>query len=248
MTAALGVAARSRGSAATASLLRLRGVTKTYDKNEAAVRALAGIDLDIGAGEYIGVMGPSGSGKTTLMDILGCLSRPTSGLYEFSGARVDQLDEAQLATLRGQRIGFVFQAFNLLPRLSAVENVELPLLYQRVGRKERRQRALQLLDRVGLGHRAEHQPSELSGGERQRVAIARALINSPPVILADEPTGALDTNTGNTILDLLEALHVEGRTLIVVTHDPRIGGRVERLLRLKDGLVVEDTRVRTTQL
>lgn len=247
MMAAPAVASGTSDQGAANALLHLRGITKIYDKNEAAVQALAGVDLDIGSGEYIGIMGPSGSGKTTLMDILGCLSRPTTGLYEFGGARVDQLDEAKLAALRGQRIGFVFQAFNLLPRLSAVENVELPLLYQRVGRKERRERALQLLERVALGHRAEHQPNELSGGERQRVAIARALINNPPVILADEPTGALDTNTGNTILDLLEALHAEGRTLIVVTHDPRIGERVDRILRLKDGLVEEDTRAQTAQ-
>lgn len=223
-------------------MIRLRSITKVYDKGEAAVQALAGVDLDIAAGEYIGVMGPSGSGKTTLMDILGCLSRPTTGTYELSGERVDQLDEAELAALRGQRIGFVFQSFNLLPRLTAVENVELPLLYQRVRRHERRQRAAHLLERVGLGTRGTHLPSELSGGERQRVAIARALVNNPPVILADEPTGALDTNTGNTILDLLESLHGEGHTLIVVTHDPRIGERVRRMLKLKDGLVVEDTR------
>ncbi len=223
-------------------MIRLRAITKVYDKDEAAVRALAGIDLAIDAGEYVGVMGPSGSGKTTLMDVIGCLSRPTSGTYEFAGQRVDQLDDAALATVRGRRIGFVFQSFNLLPRLTAVENVELPLLYQRVRRAERRQRALHLLDRVGLGRRGEHRPSELSGGERQRVAIARALVNDPPVILADEPTGALDSHSGDAILDLLESLHREGHTLIVVTHDPRIGERVHRVLRLRDGAIEDDAR------
>ncbi len=223
-------------------MIRLRGITKVYDKDEAAVQALAGIDLDIAAGEYVGVMGPSGSGKTTLMDVIGCLSRPTAGTYEFVGQRVDQLDDAALATLRGRRIGFVFQSFNLLPRLTAVENVELPLLYQRVRRRERRQRAELLLERIGLGRRAGHRPNELSGGERQRVAIARALVSAPPIILADEPTGALDSHTGNAILDLLESLHREGRTLIVVTHDPRIGERVERVLRLRDGTIEDDVR------
>ena len=223
-------------------MIRLRGITKVYDKDEAAVQALAGIDLDIAAGEYVGVMGPSGSGKTTLMDVIGCLSRPTAGTYEFVGQRVDQLDDAALATLRGRRIGFVFQSFNLLPRLTAVENVELPLLYQRVRRRERRQRAELLLERIGLGRRAGHRPNELSGGERQRVAIARALVSAPPIILAAEPTGALDSHTGNAILDLLESLHREGRTLIVVTHDPRIGERVERVLRLRDGTIEDDVR------
>jgi len=221
-------------------LIRLRTIAKVYDAGEAAVHALAGVDLDIASGEYIGVMGPSGSGKTTLMDILGCLSRPTGGTYELDGQRVDQLDDAALARVRGERIGFVFQTFNLLPRLTAVENVELPLLYRRVARRQRRERARQLLGRVGLSHRGDHHPNQLSGGERQRVAIARALINHPPLILADEPTGALDTSTGNAILDLLESLHHDGHTLIVVTHDPRIGERVRRTLDLRDGRIERD--------
>jgi putative ABC transport system ATP-binding protein len=224
-------------------VISLREVTKVYDMGETAVRALNGIDLDIVAGEYIGVMGPSGSGKTTLMDIIGCLSRPSAGAYQFEGRRVDAITDVGLAALRGERIGFVFQTFNLLPRLTAVENVELPLLYRRVARRQRRERAIALLDRVGLAGRAQHRPNELSGGERQRVAIARALVNRPSVILADEPTGALDTATGNAIMDLVESLNAEGQTVIVVTHDPRIAERVRRVLRLRDGVVESDRSV-----
>jgi putative ABC transport system ATP-binding protein len=224
-------------------LVRLRAVTKVYDMGLAAVNALRGIDLDIAPGEYVGVVGPSGSGKTTLMDIIGCLSRPTSGTYEFDGRRVDELDDVALARVRGEKIGFVFQTFNLLPRLTAAENVELPMLYRRVPRPRRRQRALDLLARVGLAPRAAHRPGELSGGERQRVAIARALVNGPSVILADEPTGALDTVTGDAIMDLIEALNREGQAVVVVTHDPRIAARVRRILELRDGAVERDERV-----
>lgn len=234
--------ATSHESPAT-NLLRLQQVTKIFPMGDTEVRALNGIDLDIAAGEYVGVVGPSGSGKTTLMDIIGCLSRPTSGSYEFEGRRVHEVDDAGLAVLRGERIGFVFQTFNLLPRLTAAENVELPMLYRRVGRRQRRERALELLERVGLAERAGHRPSELSGGERQRVAIARALVNDPSVILADEPTGALDTATGNAVMELLEQLNAEGHTVIVVTHDPRIAGRVRRLLRMRDGVVESDQLV-----
>jgi ABC-type lipoprotein export system ATPase subunit len=232
---------RRRTRSASRPLILLRGVAKVYDMG-AAVHALKGIDVDIAPGEYVGVMGPSGSGKTTLMDIIGCLSRPTAGTYEFEGRRVDQIDEVGLATLRGERIGFVFQNINLLPQLTAAENVELPMLYRRVPRRLRQARALALLDHVGLTGRATHRPSELSGGERQRVAIARALINRPSVILADEPTGALDTTTGNAIMELIEALNRDGQTVIVVTHDPRIGDRVTRVLRLRDGTVESDER------
>jgi putative ABC transport system ATP-binding protein len=223
-------------------VIALRGVTKVYEMGETAVRALNGINLDIIPGEYIGVMGPSGSGKTTLMDIVGCLSRPSGGTYEFETQRVDAIDDVGLAALRGERIGFVFQTFNLLPRLTAVENVELPLLYRRVPRRQRHERAAALLERVGLAGRARHRPNELSGGERQRVAIARALVNRPSVILADEPTGALDTTTGGAIMDLIESLNAEGQTVIVVTHDPRIAERVGRVLRLRDGVVESDVR------
>jgi len=225
------------------AMVQLRGVTKTYAMGEAEVRALKGIDLAIAPGEYVGVMGPSGSGKTTLMDILGCLARPTNGIYEFDGQRVDKLDDVAMAALRGERIGFIFQAFNLLPRLTALENVELPLLYRRVPQRLRRQRGRELLDRVGLAGRAAHRPGELSGGERQRVAIARALVNRPAVILADEPTGALDTATGDSIMALIEDLQRESRTVIVVTHDPRVAERIPRIIHLRDGLIVSDEPV-----
>jgi putative ABC transport system ATP-binding protein len=221
-------------------LVCLRRVTKIYAMGDAEVRALNGIDLAIASGEYVGVMGPSGSGKTTLMDVIGCLSRPSGGSYEFEGKRVDQLDDVALATLRGERIGFVFQAFNLLPRLTALENVELPMLYRRVAHRQRRQRAFELLERVGLSGRAAHRPGELSGGERQRVAIARALVNRPALILADEPTGALDTNTGASIMALIEDLQRDGQTVVVVTHDPGIAARIPRIVRLRDGLVEYD--------
>jgi putative ABC transport system ATP-binding protein len=218
-------------------LIRLRGIGKTFDLGGTEVRALAGVDLDIDRGEYVGVMGPSGSGKTTLMDVLGLLARPSAGFYEFEGRRVDSLADDELAALRGERVGFVFQSFNLLPRLTALDNVELPLLYRRVPRRERRRRAGALLERVGLGARQQHRPNELSGGERQRVAIARALVNHPSIVLADEPTGALDSATGEDILALIEGLHAEGQTIVMVTHDPRIGERVGRVVRLRDGRV-----------
>jgi putative ABC transport system ATP-binding protein len=222
------------------AVIRLRCVTKIYHMGTVDVTALDGIDLEIQRGEYIAIVGPSGSGKTTLMEILGCLSRPTSGTYDFDGQRVDGLDDQALATVRGARIGFVFQTFNLLPRLTALENVELPLLYRRVPRRQRRPRALALLERVGLGGRAAHRPSELSGGERQRVAIARALINNPSLVLADEPTGNLDSATGEAILDLIETLQRDGHTVALVTHDPRIAARVGRLICLRDGRVERD--------
>jgi putative ABC transport system ATP-binding protein len=225
-----------------APIVRLQRVIKTYAMGDAEVRALAGVDLSIVSGEYVGIMGPSGSGKTTLMDIIGCLSRPTGGVYEFDGRRVDQLDDVALAALRGERIGFVFQAFNLLPRLTALENVELPMLYRRVPRRRRHQRAGELLERVGLAGRAAHRPGELSGGERQRVAIARALVNRPSVILADEPTGALDTSTGDSIMALIGDLNREGQTVVVVTHDPRIADRMRRIVRLLDGRVGSDVK------
>src|SRR5215472_15263454 len=226
-----------------APIIRLHRVTKTYAMGAAQVRALNGVDLEMAAGEYVGVMGPSGSGKTTLMDIVGCLSRPTDGVYEFEGRRVDQIDDAGLAALRGQRIGFIFQAFNLLPRLTAAENIELPMLYRRVPRRQRRVRARELLERVGLAARAAHRPGELSGGERQRVAIARALVNRPSVLLADEPTGALDTGTGESIMALIEDLNRDGQTVVVVTHDPRIAERIPRIVRLRDGTVERDDGV-----
>ncbi len=221
-------------------LIELQGVHKVYPTGSLEVHALRGIDLRIDRGEFVAVMGPSGSGKTTLMEILGCLSRPTRGRYRLDGGSVDEIDSDGLARLRGERIGFIFQSFNLLPRLSLVENVELPLGYRGVGRRERRQRGLEVLERVGLAHRAGHLPNAVSGGERQRAAVARALVNRPSLVLADEPTGNLDTQTGDEIVGLLEDIHAEGNTLIVVTHDPRIGEHAPRQLSIRDGQIDRD--------
>jgi len=223
-------------------LIRVDQVTKVFPMGDLEVRALDRISMAIASGEYVGVMGPSGSGKTTLMDILGGLSRPSSGTYRFEGHSVEELDDRALAEIRGGRIGFIFQTFNLLPRLTAIENVELPMLYRAVPRSERRRRALDLLARVGLQERARHRPGELSGGQRQRVAIARALANRPSLILADEPTGNLDTVTGNSILDLIDELHRDGQTIVLVTHDPHVAERVERIVRLRDGTIESDQR------
>ena len=221
-------------------MIELREVSKTYASGKLEVRALAELDLQIDRGEWVAIMGPSGSGKTTLLEILGCLSKPTSGCYRLTGRRVDEIDSDGLARLRGEQIGFVFQSFNLLPRLSALENTELPLVYRGVSRRERRRRAGSALERVGLGHRAEHLPSELSGGECQRVAVARSLVNEPSLLLADEPTGNLDTKTGDEILALFRQLHAEGNTIVVVTHDPRIGELAPRRLSLLDGRIDTD--------
>ncbi|HVP28264.1 MAG TPA: ABC transporter ATP-binding protein [Myxococcota bacterium] len=221
-------------------LIALEGVHKTYAMGRAEVKALRGIDLEIGRGEMIAIMGPSGSGKTTLLEILGCLSQPSAGRYRLEGRDVSTVDADSLAKLRGERIGFVFQSFNLLPRFRAVDNVELPLLYRGVPRAVRRERALAALDRVGLAPRASHLPAELSGGERQRVAIARALVNDPSLVLADEPTGNLDSRTGAEIMALLDGLHSGGRTLVVVTHDPGIGARAERRVTIRDGCIAAD--------
>jgi putative ABC transport system ATP-binding protein len=221
-------------------VIELRQVSKVYASGKLEVRALSELDLRIDRGEWVAIMGPSGSGKTTLLEILGCLSKPTSGCYRLTGRRVDEIDSDGLARLRGEQIGFVFQAFNLLPRLSALENAELPLVYRGVSRRERRRRARSALERVGLQHRAAHLPSELSGGERQRVAVARSLVNEPSLLLADEPTGNLDTKTGDEILALFRQLHAEGNTILVVTHDPHIGELAPRRLSLLDGRIAAD--------
>jgi putative ABC transport system ATP-binding protein len=221
-------------------VIALEGVHKHYRTGNLDVHALRGIDLSIEPGVFVSIMGPSGSGKTTLMEILGCLSQPTDGRFRLMGRDVAAIEPDGLAQLRGEEIGFVFQSFNLLPRLSAAENVELPLTYRGVTRRERRERSLDSLESVGLAGRAAHLPNELSGGERQRVAIARALVNRPSLILADEPTGNLDSNTGEEILALLRGLHGEGRTLVVVTHDLRIGEQAERTLCIRDGLIDRD--------
>jgi len=227
-------------TAPSEAMIVLEAVHKIYDTDKLQVHALQGIDIRIERGEFVSLMGPSGSGKTTLMEILGCLSRPTSGRYHLNGRDVEGIDPDGLARLRGEEIGFVFQSFNLLPRLSIVENVELPLGYRGVPRRERRERAREALERVGLGHRGRHLPNEISGGERQRVAMARALVNRPSLLLADEPTGNLDTKTGDEILALLRAIHGDGRTVVLVTHDPRIGEQAPRRLLISDGQIAGD--------
>ena len=224
------------------ALLSLDDVHKTYATGRAQVHALRGVDLSVERGELVAIMGPSGAGKTTLLEILGCLSTPSSGRYRLDGNAVEGLDDDGLARLRGDEIGFVFQSFNLLPRMSALENVELPLVYRRVPRAERRRRAADALARVGLEARGAHRPAELSGGERQRVAIARALVNRPALLLADEPTGNLDSQTSEEILGLLFGLHGEGHTVVLVTHDAAIGRRAPRLVTLRDGCIERDER------
>jgi len=221
-------------------VIRLSEVHKHYDTGPLDVHALRGIDLEIYPGEFVAIMGPSGSGKTTLMEIMGCLSRPSLGDFRLNGRNVEEISANGLARIRGEEIGFVFQSFNLLPRLSLIENVELPLVYRRVGRRERRDRAVTALARVGLDHRARHSPMEISGGERQRVAIARALVNAPSLLLADEPTGNLDSVTGDEILKLLHTIHAEGATVVIVTHDRTIGEQAERQLAIRDGLIAGD--------
>jgi len=235
----------SAAPAAAAPILELEGVHKSYDLGRGAVHALRGVDLRIHAGEWIAIMGPSGAGKTTLLEILGCLSRPSAGHYRLRGRAVDALTGDELAHVRGDQIGFVFQSFNLLPRLSAEENVALPLVYRRRPRRERGERAREALARVGLEARAGHRPAELSGGERQRVAIARALVNRPALLLADEPTGNLDSATSEEILALLRALHAEGHTVVLVTHDAAIGERAGRLVTIRDGRIESDRPRRT---
>jgi putative ABC transport system ATP-binding protein len=223
--------------------IELSGIHKHYREGEVEeVQALRGIDLTIERGEMVAVMGPSGSGKSTLMEILGCLSRPTAGTYRLFDEDAQSVDADGLARLRGQEIGFIFQSFHLLPRLDVAENAELPLFYQRVPRGLRRRRAIQALERVGLDHRASHLPGEISGGERQRAAIARALVNDPSLVLADEPTGNLDTDRGQEILAMLEDVHAGGATVVIVTHDPGIGGRAPRRVSIRDGLLVGDER------
>jgi putative ABC transport system ATP-binding protein len=225
-------------------LVSLRGVTRVYPRGTGSVTALAGVDLDVGDGEQLAIMGPSGSGKTTLLAILGCLDQPTDGEHLFEGSPVAGLDDDTLSRLRNRTIGFVFQSFHLLPHLSVVENVETPLQYGAAPPREWRPRALAALARVGLLARADHRPSELSGGEAQRAAIARALVADPRLLLADEPTGNLDTATGEEIANLLDALHEQGRTVVVVTHNAALARRSQRVVRLRDGRVEGEERVR----
>ena len=218
-----------------------RGLRKIYRMGEVSVEALRGIDFRLDRGEFTCIMGASGSGKSTLLNIIGCLDRPTSGSYELMGRRVDSMDDDEQAGIRNRFIGFAFQTFNLLPRASALANVELPLIYARVPGRERREKAMHGLERVGLADRASHRPNQLSGGERQRVAIARALVTEPALLLADEPTGNLDSATGKLILELFRGIHAEGNTILLVTHDPSVAASASRLVRIRDGAVESDT-------
>jgi putative ABC transport system ATP-binding protein len=226
-----------------ALVIEIEGVTKLYKMGSETIHALRGISLKIHRNEYLAVMGPSGSGKSTLMNMLGCLDTPTTGHYEFNGKNVAQMVDDELAEIRNREIGFVFQTFNLLPRSDALHNVELPLIYAGMSAHARHERALQSLVSVGLGDRVHHRPNELSGGQRQRVAIARALVNNPSIILADEPTGNLDSKTGVEIMALFEQLYAEGNTLIVVTHEEDIAQHARRVVRLRDGLIESDQRI-----
>jgi putative ABC transport system ATP-binding protein len=224
------------------ALIETQGLQKHYDLGAETVRALRGVDLRIHRNEYVAIMGPSGSGKSTFMNLIGCLDTPTAGEYVLNGQRVAGMKDDELARIRNREIGFVFQTFNLLPRSTALENVELPLVYAGVGRADRRRRAAEALASVELGNRMDHRPSQLSGGQRQRVAIARALVTRPSIILADEPTGNLDSKTSEEIMALFARLHAEGQTIIMVTHEPDIAAHAERVVTLRDGVISSDVR------
>ena len=221
-------------------MICMRGIRKVYSTGRVEVEALRGIDLDIATNEYVAIVGPSGSGKSTLMNLIGCLDTPSAGEYVLSGEAVAGLDRNRLAEIRNRHIGFVFQNFNLLPYASAQENVELPLLFAGVAAKERQERARSMLDRVGLADRMDHKPTELSGGQMQRVAIARALVNRPAIILADEPTGNLDSTSGQGIVGLFEEMHAGGQTIVMITHDKAVARFATRVVRIHDGLIVQD--------
>ena len=224
------------------TLISLKDIYKIYNVGGEEVRALDGINLEIKENEYLAIMGPSGSGKSTLMNMIGCLDTPTSGVYEFEGEMVQVMDDAQLASIRNRKIGFVFQTFNLLPKATAQHNVEIPLVYANIQKAQRIQLASDALDSVGLEDRMHHKPNELSGGQRQRVAIARALVNNPSIILADEPTGNLDSKSGHEIMDIFNLLHKKGNTIILVTHEDYIAKQAHRTIRLFDGKVTEDAK------
>lgn len=224
-------------------IIQIKDLTRFYQMGETEVRALNGVTFDVLENEYIAIMGPSGSGKSTLMNMIGCLDTPTGGEYILNNNRVSQMDDAELAEVRNREIGFVFQTFNLLPRTTCLANVELPLIYAGVKASERKERASEVLSKVGLGDRLDHKPNELSGGQRQRVAIARALVNSPSILLADEPTGNLDTKTGDEIMLLFEELYKAGNTIILVTHENEIAEYSRRIVRLRDGVIETDEKV-----
>jgi putative ABC transport system ATP-binding protein len=222
------------------SVIHLEGIRKSYFLGKNELPVLKGVSLDIFKNEYVALMGPSGSGKSTLMNILGCLDTPTAGKYVLSGHDVSKMEDNDLATVRGKEIGFVFQQFNLMPRLSALENVAIPLIYAGINKKERTERAIMMLEKVGLGERYKHKPNELSGGQCQRVAIARALVNNPSLILADEPTGNLDSKTSVEIMDIFGAIHASGNTVVLVTHEEDIAEHAKRVIRLRDGVIESD--------
>lgn len=229
-------------------IIQIRDLKRFYKMGETIVRALDGVTFNINRNEYIAIMGPSGSGKSTLMNIIGCLDTPTEGEYVLNNQNVSDLDDSELAEVRNREIGFVFQTFNLLPRTDCLANVELPLIYSGVKTSERKERAIATLNKVGLGDRLDHKPNELSGGQRQRVAIARALVNNPSILLADEPTGNLDTKTGDEIMLLFEELYRAGNTIIVVTHEQEVAEHARRIVRLRDGLIESDEKVSTPAL
>jgi putative ABC transport system ATP-binding protein len=224
-------------------MLHVEGLTKSYKTGESVLPILKGVSLTVEKGEFVAIMGPSGSGKSTFMNMLGCLDRPDSGTYTLDGIEVSKLNDKQLAQVRNKKIGFVFQSFNLLARSTSLHNVELPMMYAGVGRAERRKRALEALQRVGLAERVHHKPTQLSGGQRQRVAIARALVNRPSILLADEPTGNLDSRSGTEIMAMFQELHSQGVTIILVTHEPDIARHAERIVTFKDGVIIRDERV-----
>ncbi|MGV3754897.1 MAG: ABC transporter ATP-binding protein [Verrucomicrobiota bacterium] len=222
------------------ALVELRNVRKTYRMGDEEIHALDGISVDIAAGDFMSIIGPSGSGKSTLMHILGCLDSPTSGTIQLDGVMIHNASSRQLAAIRNRKIGFVFQSFNLLPKLNVLQNVELPMVYSGFGGRERRERAMEAMKKVGIDNRAGHRPSQLSGGQQQRVAIARALVNDPRIIFADEPTGNLDSHTGEVVLDMFHKFHEEGRTIILVTHDPEIAAVTPRRIEIRDGKIAKE--------
>lgn len=230
------------------SIIRLSNIKKMYQMGEEEVHALSGVDIEITKNEYVAIMGPSGSGKSTLMNVIGCLDTPTSGLYELNGTNVSEMNDNQLAKIRNKEIGFVFQTFNLLARSDVLHNVELPLIYGGIGSADRKRQANGAIERVGLGDRAHHKPNELSGGQRQRVAIARALVTNPSILLADEPTGNLDSKTGEEIMGLFDVLHSEGNTIILVTHEEDIAAHAHRIIRIRDGKVEHDEKVKNRKI
>lgn len=222
------------------SVIKLRNITRNFPLGNEVVKVLKGIDLDINRGEYVALMGPSGSGKSTLMNLLGCLDTPTAGIYELNGKNVSNMTDDELAEIRNKEIGFVFQTFNLLPRTTALENVALPMIYAGASKKDRLARAEEVLKSVGLGDRMDHKPNQLSGGQRQRVAVGRALVNNPSIILADEPTGNLDSKTSVEIMNLFNKIHAAGNTVILVTHEEDIAANAHRIIRLRDGIIESD--------